>query len=179
MLWRGVEEACVRAWRGSCGLAALAGALAECSGGVLCFHRRGPRGWGSCGLGVAGCSGAGGVLWQDALAGLWRGALAGALAGCSGGMLWRGALAGYSSGEASKMPARGQEASKRPARSQQEASKRPARPARSQQEASKRPARGQQEASKRPARGRVNLVAVVLLARCVALLNDTHNHAKC
>ena len=67
------------------------------------------------------------------------------------------------------------EASKKP-RGQQEARKRTAT---GQQEASKKPARGQQEASKKPARGRANLVAVVLLARCVALLNDTHNHAKC
>ena len=48
-------------------------------------------------------------------------------------------------------PARSQEASKRPARSQEEASKRPGR---SQQEASKRPALagGQEEAKKRPER---------------------------
>ena len=62
---------------------------------------------------------------------------------------------GRSQQEASNKPGKNQqEASKRPARGQQEASKRPARgQQRGQQEASKRPARGQQEARKRPARG--------------------------
>ena len=108
-------------------------------------------------------------------------------------MLWRGALAGCSGGETSKKPeflagCFGGEAGKRPARSQEEASK--------------RPARGQQEASSGGISGEVlwrdalagcdcfwsfksfpsrlgasqtisgHLGAVILLARCVALLNQ-------
>ena len=101
MLWRDalagcsalIEEACVRAWRGSCGLGALAGclrgscglgalagALPGCSDGVLCFHRRGLyarawRGVGWCSGGVLGGCSSGALC---ALAVFWR---------CSGGAL--------------------------------------------------------------------------------------------